>query len=188
MMDLEKIKSGVRLILEGIGEDLNREGLRETPDRVAKMYQEVFGGLRKNPGEVIKIFREEKYEELVMVKDIPFFSFCEHHLLPFIGTATVAYIPNDSIITGISKLARVVDIISKRPQLQERLTTQIANTLMDTLKPKGVLVIIEAEHLCMTIRGIKKPGTVTATSALRGIFRSDSRTRTEALELLRKKI
>ncbi|MBP7653869.1 GTP cyclohydrolase I FolE [Candidatus Dependentiae bacterium] len=187
-MDIEKIKQGVKLILEGIDEDITREGLSGTPERVAKMYQEVFSGLKKNPADVIKIFKEEKYEELVMVKDIPFFSFCEHHLLPFIGTATVAYIPNDSVITGISKLARVIDIISKRPQLQERLTTQIANTLMESLKPKGVLVIIEAEHLCMTIRGIKKPGTITATSALRGVFRSDSRIRTEAFELLRKKI
>jgi len=185
-MDYEKIKSGVRLILEGIGENLEREGLIDTPDRVAQMYREIFSGIKKNPAEAIKIFKEEKHEELIMVKDIPFFSFCEHHLLPFIGAATVAYIPNNSIITGISKLARVVDIISKRPQLQERLTTEVANTLMNELKPKGVMVIIEAEHLCMTIRGIKKPGAITTTSALRGIFRSDPRTRTEALELLKK--
>ncbi|HON56373.1 MAG TPA: GTP cyclohydrolase I FolE [bacterium] len=185
-MDTEKIKQGVRLILEGIGEDLEREGLKETPDRVARMYLDVFSGLKKEPEKVFKIFKEEKHEELVMVKDIPFFSFCEHHLLPFIGSASVAYIPENSMITGISKLARIVDIYSKRPQLQERLTTQIADTLMKVLKPKGVLVIIEAEHLCMTIRGIKKPGAVTITSALRGIFRADSRTRTEALELLRK--
>ncbi len=135
MMNIEKIQDGVRLILEGIGEDLEREGLRGTPERVARMYGEVFRGVNKNPAEVIKIFREEKHEELIMVKDIPFFSFCEHHLLPFIGTATVAYIPNDFIITGISKLARVVDIISKRPQLQERLTTETANTLMTAADP-----------------------------------------------------
>jgi GTP cyclohydrolase I len=149
------------------------------------MYKEVFSGINKDPGEHIKVFREEKHEELVMVKDIPFASFCEHHLIPFVGKASVAYIPENYVITGISKLARIVDTISKKPQLQERLTTEIATTIMDTLKPKGVFVIIEAEHLCMTIRGIKKPGSKTVTSAVRGIFRSDPRTRTEALELLR---
>jgi len=187
-MDIEKIKQGVRLILEGIGENINREGLIDTPARVAQMYKEVFSGISQDPTNVIKVFREEKHEELIMVKDIPFSSFCEHHLLPFFGNATVAYIPNNSVITGISKLARVIDIISKRPQLQERLTTEIANTLMTALNPRGVLVILEAEHLCMTVRGIKKPGAITITSALRGVFRSDSRTRTEALELLRKNI
>jgi GTP cyclohydrolase I len=183
--DSEKIQKAVTMILEAIGENPEREGLKETPKRVAEMYSEVFSGLHKDSSKVIKVFREEQHEELIMVKDIPFASFCEHHLLPFIGYASVAYIPENNVITGISKLARVVDIYSKRPQLQERLTTQIANSIMKALNPKGVVVIIEAEHLCMTIRGIKKPGSVTVTSALRGIFRKDPRTRTEALELLR---
>jgi GTP cyclohydrolase I len=184
--DIEKIKRGVRLILEGIGEDPDRPGIVETPDRVARMYQEVFGGMHTDPGRVVKILPDtDKHEEIVLVKDIPVYSVCEHHLLPFIGKAHVAYIPKQGRITGLSKIARVVDILSRRPQLQERLTSQIADTLAERLKPEGVMVVIEAEHLCMTMRGIKKPGSITVTSVVRGIFRSNALTRNETLNLIR---
>ncbi len=184
-MDLEKIEEGVRLILEGIGEDLSREGLVSTPARVARMYQEMFQGMEEDPGELLEVFFTEKHEEMILVKDIPFYSMCEHHLLPFYGKAHVAYIPADQKITGLSKLVRVIEGYSKRPQLQERLTGQIADTIMRILTPQGVLVVIEAEHMCMTMRGVNKPGSMTLTSAVRGIFRSNSATRAEAFSLIK---
>jgi len=183
--DIDKIKEGVRLILEGIGEDPERPGLRLTPTRVARMYQEVFGGMRVDPREVVTLLPDvDKHEEIVLVKDIPIYSVCEHHLLPFIGKAHVAYIPKGGRITGLSKIARVVDILSRRPQLQERLTSQVADTLAEKLRPEGIMVVIEAEHLCMTMRGIKKPGSITVTSVVRGIFRSNAVTRSETLNLI----
>ena len=186
MIDTEKIQKAVRMILEGIGEDPDREGLQDTPARVAKMYGEVFSGLHADPCEHLETcFYEEKHDEMVLLKDISIYSFCEHHLLPFYGKAHVAYIPSPEKITGLSKLVRVVETLSRRPQLQERLTTQIADTIMDKLNAKGVLVVIEAEHLCMTIRGVKKPGSTTVTSAVRGIFRTNHLTRAEAFSLLK---
>jgi len=186
MIDQDKIVIAMRMILEAIGENPDREGLKDTPKRVAKMYAEVFSGLHRDPSEFLQtFFYEEKHDEMVIVKDISLYSMCEHHLLPFYGKAHVAYIPNPARITGLSKLARVVDTLSRRPQLQERLTTQIADTIMKALKPQGVMVVIEAEHLCMTIRGVNKPGSLTVTSAVRGIFRSNHLTRTEAFSLIR---
>jgi GTP cyclohydrolase I len=183
--DLAKVERGVRLILEGIGEDLERSGLRETPRRVARMYEEITTGLHSDPSEVLQVVLEEEHDELVMVRDIPLASICEHHLVPFIGRAHVAYIPNEhGQITGLSKLARLVDGLSKRPQLQERLTTEIADALMKRLDPQGALVVIEAEHLCMTMRGVRKPGSVTVTSAVRGVFRTSMPTRLEAMNLI----
>jgi GTP cyclohydrolase I len=181
-VDRAKIQRAVRLILEGIGDDPDREGLKDTPARVADMYEEIFSGVGVDPTPVPTIVPGANFDEMIMVKDIPLQSLCEHHLLPFNGRAHVAYIPNkDGRITGLSKVARVVDILSKRPQVQERLTTEIADTIERALDPRGVFVMIEAEHLCMTMRGVKKPGSVTVTSAVRGLFRSDARTRQEAL-------
>ena len=183
--DLAKVERGVRLILEGIGEDVEREGLRETPRRVARMYEELTAGLRSDPSEVLQVIFEEGHDELVMVRDIPLASICEHHLAAFIGKAHVAYIPNErGQITGLSKLARVVDGFSKRPQVQERLTSQIADALVARLDPQGALVVIEAEHLCMTMRGVRKPGAITVTSAVRGVFRASLSTRMEAMNLI----
>ncbi len=185
-MDKEKIEQGVRLLLEGVGEDINREGLKDTPKRVAAMYAEIFQGIVQDPKDVLVATFGENHEEMVLVKDIPFYSVCEHHLMPFVGKAHVAYIPGqDGRIAGISKLARVVDVISKRLQVQERLTTQISDTLMDCLKPRGVMVVIEAEHLCMSMRGINKPGSVTVTSAVRGIFKTKIASRQEMLSLVK---
>lgn len=184
MIDKRKIETAVKMILEGIGEDPDREGLIDTPKRVARMYEEIFGGLHRDPREDLSIFFNEEHEEMVIVKDIPVYSMCEHHLLPFFGKAHVVYIPKNGRITGISKLARVVDSFSKRPQLQERLTSQVADTLMETLDPLGVLVVIEANHMCMTMRGVRKPGSVTVTSAVRGIFRKNKATRAEAISLV----
>jgi GTP cyclohydrolase IA len=184
-MDLEKIEAGVRLILEGIGEDLARPGILETPRRVAEMYAEVCGGLYEDGASEIKVIPAETHDEIVMVKDISIASLCEHHLLPFTGVAHIAYIPKDGRIVGLSKLARIVDIYSRRLQVQERLTTQIAELLYQgDLQPKGVMVVIEAIHLCMTMRGIKKAGATTITSAVRGVFRKDERTRIEAMSFL----
>ncbi|MDF2556474.1 MAG: cyclohydrolase FolE [Bacillales bacterium] len=183
--DHKKIQLAVRMILEAIGEDPDREGLLETPARVARMYEEVFQGLNQDPREHVKTVFSEDHEELVLVKDIPFFSICEHHLVPFFGKAHVAYIPKNGKVTGLSKLARTVETISKRPQLQERITSTIANVLMEELEPRGAMVILEAEHMCMTIRGVKKPGTSTVTSAVRGIFAKDARTRSEVLSLIK---
>ncbi len=184
-VDLEAIEDAVRQIIIAIGEDPEREGLVETPQRVARMYAELFEGVHRDPGdEVDAFFGEEHYQEIVMVKDIAFNTICEHHLLPFIGKAHVAYIPNGQV-TGLSKLARLVEGFARRPQMQERLTAQVADTLMERLKPLGVLVVVEAEHLCMTMRGIKKPGAVTVTSAVRGTMASNPATRAEAIALLR---
>jgi GTP cyclohydrolase I len=184
-MDLKKIEEGIRLVLQGIGEDTEREGLKETPERVARMYEEVFCGIAQDPKEILDITFNEKHEEMVLVKNIPLYSFCEHHLLPFYGQAHVAYIPREGKITGISKLARVIECYAKRPQLQERLTSQIADCLMENLNPRGALVVIEAEHMCMTMRGVQKPGSVTVTSAVRGIFRSNALSRSEAMQLIK---
>ena len=184
-MDLEKIEAGVRLILEGIGEDLARPGIAETPRRVAEMYEEICGGLYEEPTSEIKVIPAEAHDEIVMVKDISIASICEHHLVPFTGVAHIAYIPKDGRIVGLSKLARIADIYSRRPQVQERLTTQIAELLYHgELQPKGVMVVIEAVHMCMTMRGVKKPGATTITSAVRGVFRKDERTRIEAMSFL----
>ena len=183
--DLAKVERGVRLILEGIGEDLERDGLRETPGRVARMYEEITSGLREDPTQVLQAVFEEGHDEMVMIRDIPMASICEHHLLPFVGKAHVAYIPNEQgWITGLSKLARLVDGLSRRPQVQERLTAQIADAILERLEPRGALVVIEAEHLCMTMRGVRKPGAVTVTSAVRGSFRESMSTRMEAMNLL----
>ena len=180
--DDEKIEQGVRMILEGIGEDPARGGLRETPARVARMYREVFAGIGQDAAQLVTVVEGADHDEMIMVRDIPIYSMCEHHLIPFSGKAHVAYIPNkQQQITGLSKIARVVDLLAKRPQVQERLTTQIAEALDEALSPRGVFVVIECEHLCMTMRGIKKPGSVTVTSAVRGLFRTDARTRQEAM-------
>jgi GTP cyclohydrolase I len=180
--DDAKITEGVRLILEGIGEDPERGGLRETPARVARMYREVFAGIGQDATQLVTVVEGADHDEMIMVRDIPLFSMCEHHLIPFSGRAHVAYIPNkEQQITGLSKIARVVDLLAKRPQVQERLTTEIAEALDAALSPRGVFVVIECEHLCMTMRGIKKPGSVTVTSAVRGLFRTDARTRQEAM-------
>ena len=184
-MDCEKIEQGVRLILEGIGEDPQREGLLKTPARVARMYEEICAGLTADPSEYFETMFDEDERDMVLVKDIPFYSICEHHLVPFFGKAHVAYIPaKDGRICGISKLARLVDAYAKRPQVQERLTMQVADRLAAELKPQGVMVVIQAEHLCMSMRGVKKPGSKTVTSAVRGIFESNQATRSEALSLI----
>ena len=186
VFDDEKVRRGVRLILEGIGEDPDREGIVETPRRVADMYREVFAGIDADPDGVVTVIKGAGHDEMIMLKDIPLQSLCEHHLVPFTGKAHVAYIPNeDGRITGLSKIARLVDVLAHRPQVQERLTTEIADALDRALEPKGVFVVIEAEHLCMTMRGVKKPGSLTVTSAVRGRFRSDARTRSEAMSLIR---
>ena len=181
--DDRKVEQGVRLILEGVGEDADRAGLKDTPARVARMYREVFAGIGQDASQLVTVVEGADHDEMIMVRDIPLFSVCEHHLIPFSGKAHVAYIPNKAQqITGLSKIARVVDLLSKRPQVQERLTTQIAEALDTALEPRGVFVVIEAEHFCMTMRGIKKPGAQTVTSAVRGLFRTDARTRTEAMQ------
>jgi GTP cyclohydrolase IA len=184
-VDTARIEAAIRQVLEGVGEDPDRDGLVRTPYRVAKMYAELFSGLHRDPAEVLDVVFESDHDEMIMVRDIPMYSVCEHHLLPFIGQAHVAYIPNEQgCITGLSKLARVVDLLAHRPQVQERLTTQIADTIEKVLRPRGVLVVIEAEHLCMTMRGINKPGSRTITSAVRGIFRDNEPTRAEAMGLI----
>ncbi len=183
-MDLEKIEKAVRMILEGIGEDPDREGLQETPVRVARMYAEVFSGLHRDISQDIKVFTEPGNDEMILIGDIPFYSMCEHHLLPFHGKAHVVYIPRDGKILGLSKVARIVDTLSRKPQLQERLTSEIADEIIKAVNAASVCVVIEAEHLCMTMRGIRKPGSKTVTSAMRGGCRTDARTRNEALALI----
>jgi GTP cyclohydrolase I len=183
-MDKEKIKEAIRTIIKAIGDDPEREGLLYTPERVADMYEEIFSGMKKDPAEEIQVFLPDFHEEMILVKDIPFYSMCEHHLLPFFGKCHVAYLPKEGRITGLSKIARVVDTLSKRLQLQERMTTQIAEVLVSKLKPYGVLVVIEAEHLCLTMRGVKKPGSLTITSAVRGAFEKVA-TRQEAFSLIK---
>lgn len=184
-MDKERIQNAVREILIAVGEDPDREGLLETPKRVANMYEEIFAGLTEDPKQHIKLFNEQSNDEMVIVKDIPFYSMCEHHLLPFFGKAHIGYIPSDNKIIGLSKLARIVDNFAKKPNVQERLTSDIADFLNDNLQPKGVAVIMEAEHMCMTMRGARAAGSKTQTSALRGIMRTDAKTRAEVLSLLK---
>jgi GTP cyclohydrolase I len=184
-VDLEKIERGVRLILEGVGEDAERPGLQRTPRRVAEMYAELTAGMREDPNEHVRVLPGDRHDEMVIVKDIHFASLCEHHLAPFVGKCHVAYIPKAGRIVGLSKLARLVETFARRLQVQERLTSEIADTLFDGLKPLGVMVVMEAEHTCMTIRGVKKPGAITITSAIRGGFRKDPRTRAEAMALIR---
>jgi GTP cyclohydrolase I len=184
-MNKAKIEKAVRDILSAIGEDTERPGIKNTPKRVAEMYAELFSGLKENPADHLTTFKQGEHEEMVMVKDIPFYSICEHHLIPFIGQAHVVYIPKKGRVTGLSKLVRVVEGFAKRPQVQENLTSQIADTIMQKLNPHGVLVVIEAEHLCMSMRGVKKPGSRTVTSAVRGVFRTNPTTRAEALSLIR---
>jgi GTP cyclohydrolase I len=184
-IDEARAAAAVRELLLAVGEDPDRPGLQETPARVARAYAETFGGLGQDPSEVLSTAFDEDHDELVLVKDIPMFSTCEHHLVPFHGVAHVGYIPGeDGRVTGLSKLARLVDIYARRPQVQERMTSQIADALNDVLKPRGVLVVIEAEHLCMAMRGIRKPGATTVTSAVRGIFRDNAPTRSEAMSLI----
>jgi GTP cyclohydrolase I len=184
-VDLERIEKAVREILLAIGEDPDREGLRRTPARVARAYAELFAGLRVDAGQVLSTTFEAHHEEMVLVRDIEVMSLCEHHLLPFHGAAHVGYIPGtDGRITGLSKLARLVEVYARRPQVQERLTTQIADTLMDALTPRGVIVVIECEHMCMAMRGIQKPGSRTVTSAVRGLFQCDAKSRAEAMSLI----
>jgi len=181
--DRDKIEHGVRLILEGIGEEPDRGGLKETPGRVARMYEEICAGIGVDASQIVTVVDGADFDEMIMVRDIPLYSICEHHLIPFIGKAHIAYIPNKSQqITGLSKVARVVDTLAKKPQVQERLTTEIAEAMNTALSPRGVFVAIEAEHLCLTMRGIKKPGSITVTSAVRGLFRTDARTRQEAMD------
>lgn len=184
-VDHAKIEDAVKMILEAVGEDPNREGLLDTPKRVARMYEEIFSGLHQDPKEYFKTVFGEDHEELVLVKDIPFYSVCEHHLVPFYGVAHVAYIPRGGVVTGLSKLARAVEAVAKRPQLQERITSTIADSILESLDPHGVMVVVEAEHMCMTMRGVKKPGAKTVTSAVRGIFAEDARTRAEVLTFIK---
>ena len=184
-IDRGRIEKAVREILEAIGEDPDREGLRRTPERVAAMYAEIFAGLRESPRDHLSVTFAADHDEMVMVKDIPIYSVCEHHLVPFMGKAHVAYIPNsDGRITGLSKLVRLVEAYARRPQVQEQLTSQVADELVASLAPRGVLVVIEAEHLCMSMRGVQKPGTTTVTSAVRGLFRENPATRAEALQFI----
>ena len=184
-MDRLKIEKAVRQILEAIGENPKRKDLLETPRRVAQMYEEIFSGIKQNPEKELEVILDQKHHEIILLRGIPLYSVCEHHLLPFLGRANIAYIPKNGRVTGLSKLARVVDILARRPQVQERLTTQIAEIVMSKLKPLGVMVVIEAEHLCMSMRGVRKPGTMTVTSAVRGIFKDNEKTRAEALALMR---
>lgn len=182
-VNLERIEKAVREILLAVGEDPQREGLKATPQRVARMYAELLAGMRHDPSEHLQSIFHEKYDEIVLLRDIPFYSICEHHLMPFIGKAHVAYLPDGQVL-GVSKLARLVDCFARRLQVQERLTDQIADFLMKSLRPIGVAVVLEASHSCMTIRGVKKPGTVMVTSSLRGIFKRDPRSRAEVLALM----
>ena len=184
-MDHQKLVKAARMVLEAIGEDPDREGLLQTPERMARMYEEVFEGLHKDPDLEVKTIFTEEYDEIVLVKDIPFFSMCEHHLLPFTGKAHTAYLPSGKVL-GLSKLARAVEVFARRPQVQERLTNQIADLIQRTASPRGVAVVLEASHCCMTIRGIKKPGSSVITSAMRGLFRTNTATRAELMELIRR--
>ncbi len=185
-MDEKGISECVKKILEYVGEDPNRKGLLKTPERIANMYKELLWGINKSADKELEVLLEENHDEVVLLKDITLYSLCEHHLLPFFGKAHVAYIPSGNRVTGLSKLARVVEVLSRRLQIQERLTTQIAEVIMDKLRPLGVMVIIEAEHLCLSMRGVKKPGATTVTSAVRGVFKTNSKTRSETMSLIRK--
>ncbi|WP_342469687.1 GTP cyclohydrolase I FolE [Ureibacillus sp. FSL K6-3587] len=183
-VDLKKIEEAVKMILEAVGEDVNREGLIDTPKRVSKMYEEMFKGLNEDPRSLFETVFHENHDEVVLVKDIPFYSMCEHHLVPFYGKAHVAYIPQQGRVAGLSKIGRLVESVSHRPQLQERITTTIADILMEKLEPLGVFVMIEAEHMCMTMRGLKKPGTKTVTSCARGIYEEDAVKRQEVISFI----
>lgn len=184
-MDLKKVEEGVKLILEGVGEDPLRTGLKDTPKRVASMFKEILGGVNFDPSNLLRPIKGEKHDEMVLIKNIPLYSMCEHHLLPFAGVAHVAYIPKEGRIVGLSKIARVVEIMARRLQVQERLTKEIADLIQNQLKPLGVMVVIEAEHMCMSMRGAKKPKSLTVTSAVRGSFRTNNATRSEAITLIR---
>ena len=185
MVDKERIAAAVREILLAVGEDPDRDGLRTTPSRVARMYEEIFSGIGAHPAEALTTIFDAQHDEMVLVKDIEVASTCEHHLVPWIGVAHVGYIPNDEgQITGLSKIARLVDLYARRPQVQERLTTQVADALEEQLKPRGVIVVVQAEHLCMTIRGVRKQGARTVTSSVRGLFRDSASTRGEAMSLI----
>ncbi len=184
-MDAKKIENGIKLIIEGIGEDPERPGIKRTPQRVADMFQEILGGIEENPADYLTVMHGEKHDEMVLIKNIPLYSMCEHHLLPFAGVAHVAYIPKGGRIVGLSKIARVVECLSRRLQVQERLTKQVADIIDEHLKPLGVMVVIEAEHMCVSMRGAKKPKSITVTSAVRGSFRTSSATRSEAMTLIR---
>jgi len=182
-VDIERIRKAVTEILLAVGEDVEREGLKGTPERVANMYAELLAGMKEDPKRYLRRVFMERYDEVVLLRDIPFYSICEHHLMPFIGSAHIAYLPSGSVL-GVSKLARIVDCFAHRLQVQERLTDQIADFIMNSLKPKGAAVVLEASHSCMTIRGIKKPGSVMVTSSLRGIFKKDPRSRSEIMSLM----
>ncbi|MDX1762774.1 MAG: GTP cyclohydrolase I FolE [bacterium] len=184
-MDIRKMEKGVRLILEGLGEDPDRPGLRDTPKRVAELYTEIFSGLHADLTRILKPIEGEAHKEMVLVKDIPFYSVCEHHFLPFIGRAHIAYIPGEGKIVGFSALTKALELLARRPQVQERLTTQLADLIVTSLDPRGAMVVIEAEQLCVSMRGVKKPGSKTVTSAVRGIFEANERTRGEMLELMK---
>lgn len=182
-MDKKKIEKAIRMVLEAVGMDLKIKDIAATPKRVAQMYEEILSGQSKKAEEELEVVLEQKHDEIILLKNVPLYSMCEHHLLPFIGKAHVAYIP-DKRITGLSKIARVIEVLARRLQVQERLTTQVADIIMKKLRPKGVMVVIEAEHLCMSMRGVKKPGTTTTTSVVRGVFRTNQKTRQEALSLI----
>tara|TARA_B100000315_G_scaffold250448_1_gene283288 strand:+ start:67 stop:624 length:558 start_codon:yes stop_codon:yes gene_type:complete len=184
-MDTKRIEKAVKDILSAVGEDLKRPGIKETPARVARMYEEILNGMKKDPGKELEVIFEKQHDEIILLKGVPLYSICEHHLVPFIGKAHVAYIPKGNRVTGLSKLARVIETFARRLQVQERLTTDIADCIMAKLKPKGVMVVVEAEHLCMSMRGVKKPGVLTVTSAVKGLFRENQKTRSEALALIK---
>ncbi|RKY32181.1 MAG: GTP cyclohydrolase I FolE [Candidatus Omnitrophota bacterium] len=184
-MDRKKIEKAISDILIAIGENPRRKDLQKTPKRISEMCEEIFSGIEKDPAKELEVILDQKHDEIILLKGISLYSICEHHLLPFAGRAHIAYIPSQGRVTGLSKLARVVDILSKRPQVQERLTTQIADIIMSKLKPRGCMVVIEAEHMCMSLRGVKKPGTLTVTSVVRGIFKKNEKTRAEALSLIK---
>ena len=184
-VDKDKIKRAVRDILEAIGEDPDREGLLDTPDRVARMYEEIYSGIHQDPREHLKvIFQDEEHEELVLVRDVPFYSCCEHHLVPFFGKAHIAYLPKEGRLTGLSKLARVIETLAKRPQLQERITKYAADIIMEELNPYGVIVVVEAEHMCMTMRGVRKPGAKTVTTTYRGKFLEDESLKNDVFRMI----
>ncbi|MDP3730229.1 MAG: GTP cyclohydrolase I FolE [Candidatus Omnitrophota bacterium] len=184
-MDKKKIEKAIHDILVAVGEDPKRKDIKDTPRRVAEMYEEILEGYKLDPEKELEVVFEKDHDEIILLKNIPFYSMCEHHLAPFIGRAHVAYIPSNNRVTGLSKLVRVVDIFARRLQVQERITTDIADLIMKKLKPRGVLVVIEAEHMCISMRGVKKPGVMTITSAVRGTFRKNEKTRAEAMSLIR---
>lgn len=186
-MDKKRIEKAIREILEAIGEDPYRKDLRETPRRVAEMYAEIFSGVGKDPRKELEVVLDQRHDEIILLKDVPLYSVCEHHLLPFIGRVHIAYIPKQGRVTGLSKLIRVIEVLSKRLQVQERLTMEIADIIMEKLKPLGVMVVLEAEHLCLSMRGVKKPGILTVTSAVRGVFKENEKTRSETMMLIKGK-